>query len=93
MIPGLELREMAYTRDQAPCCGNGMGLAIVHPEITRLMAHRLISMARDTGARALVLGCPTCVLVLKAALEGAPDQSLGGIELLDLVSLLERMSS
>lgn len=90
MIPGLELKEMAYTRDQAPCCGNGMGLEIVHPEITRLMARRLVAMARETGAQTLVLGCPTCLAVLKAAMEGA-EPSANGVELLDLVSLLERM--
>jgi Fe-S oxidoreductase len=53
-------REMALTRDQAPCCGWGMGLEITHPEISRLMADRLVLMAREVGAGTLVTGCPTC---------------------------------
>jgi Fe-S oxidoreductase len=70
-----------------------MGLEITHPEITLLMARRLAGMAEDTGAKALVLGCPTCALVLNEALSSPerPQQAGGGIELLDLPSFLERM--
>jgi Fe-S oxidoreductase len=93
MVPGIELKEMAFNRDQAPCCGYGMGLEITHPEITLLMARRLAGMAEDTGAKALVLGCPTCALVLNEALSSQErsQQAGGGIELLDLPSFLERM--
>jgi heterodisulfide reductase subunit D len=92
MVPGIELKEMAFNRDQAPCCGYGMGLEIAHPEIAVMMARRLISMAADTGAKILVTGCPVCTIVLKKVLSSQDQvyQSQHDIEIVDLAVFLDR---
>ncbi|MBN1534499.1 MAG: (Fe-S)-binding protein [Spirochaetes bacterium] len=90
-VPGVTLVEMAFNRDQAPCCGYGMGLDITHPEIKAKMAARLRIMAMQTGATTLVTGCPVCSIVLNAAaVTDMSDQNSGGIEIIDIAQFLER---
>jgi Fe-S oxidoreductase len=89
-IPGSKLIELPLTRDQAPCCGYGVGLSFSHPEITRLMAHRLATMASDTGADMMVTGCPTCRDIILENITEA-ESTERSTELLDLTLLLDRM--
>jgi Fe-S oxidoreductase len=90
-VPGVTLAEMAFNRDQAPCCGYGMGLDITHPEITAKMAARLRSMAMQAGATTLVTGGPVCSIVLNlAAVTEMPDRNPGSIEIIDIAQFLER---
>jgi Fe-S oxidoreductase len=89
MVPGIKLVEMAFSRDQAPCCGYGSGLEISHPEIMREMASRLVSIAVDANADILVTGCPTCRSIL---LENIKDCGKSGHspEILDIPAFLEK---
>jgi heterodisulfide reductase subunit D len=87
MVPGVELIEMAFSRDQAPCCGYGSGLEISHPEIMREMASRLIAVASESKADLLVTGCPTCRSVLLDSMKSSGDS---GPEILDIPGFLER---
>ncbi len=87
MVPGIKLVEMAFSRDQAPCCGYGSGLEISHPEVMREMASRLIDVARESKADVLVTGCPTCRSVLLDNMKKGGDS---GLEILDISSFLER---
>ncbi len=91
MVPGLKLVEPAYTRDQAPCCGYGVGLVFTHPEISEMMAKRLIAVAESTGADTLVTGCPTCRDVI-AEYAGKNLTKKNAVEVLDLALLLDRMT-
>jgi Fe-S oxidoreductase len=90
-VPGITLVDMAFNRDQAPCCGYGMGLDITHPEITAKMATRLRTMAMDAGATTLVTGCPVCSIVLNeaASVKDWPDQKSRSIEIVDIAQFLE----
>jgi len=92
MPAGIELVEMAFCRDQAPCCGYGAGLEITHPEITRKMATRLVSIARDSGAKLLVTGCPTCRSVLLDNLAVTKNNDDNNFpEIIDIPMFVERI--
>ncbi|MEA3224027.1 MAG: (Fe-S)-binding protein [Thermodesulfobacteriota bacterium] len=95
MVPKANLVEMAFNKDQAPCCGYGVGLEITHPEITKLMALRLVSLAEDAGAEVMVMGCPTCRNVILENLGGENDSNKperkGSVDILDLPLFLERV--
>lgn len=82
-------KEMALTRDQAPCCGWGMGLEISHPDLSELMAIRLQSMAAEIGAKFMVTGCSTCRdVIVQNRSENASEAD--AIEILDLPMFVER---
>jgi Fe-S oxidoreductase len=83
-------REMALVRDQVPCCGWGMGLEIAHPEISRLMADRLVAMAPEVGAGTLVTGCPTCRETLIENRNGG-GSPIGDDDIVDLFQFIERV--
>jgi Fe-S oxidoreductase len=86
-VPGVELCELAFNRDQAPCCGYGVGLFLSYPDITRKMAMRILSLAEAAGADALVFGCPTCRDVVLQYVDDDTMLSSGGeptVELFDL---------
>jgi len=87
MLPGIKLVELAFKKDQAPCCGYGVGLSFSHPEITRVMARRIFTLTEDANADILVTGCPTC---RDTILENI-DADQGPIEILDLTLFLDRM--
>jgi Fe-S oxidoreductase len=90
MAAGAFFREMALTRDKAPCCGWGMGLEVSHPEITRLMGTRQAAMAQEIGADTLVTGCPTCREVIANSLD-ADSLQAGGVRVIDLIQFIERV--
>jgi len=61
-IPGLELVEMADSRDESLCCGGGGGRIWVEtPKGERLSDLRL-QQAMATGASVLATFCPYCIL-------------------------------
>ncbi len=60
-IPGLELREMQRTRENALCCAGGRGTALDFPELSSFSAAERLREAESTGAEALVTACPWCV--------------------------------
>ncbi|MCX8204669.1 MAG: (Fe-S)-binding protein [Candidatus Nezhaarchaeota archaeon] len=62
-IPGLELVEMALTRNLARCCGAGGGFFGLKPEVAQELG--LLRLRKDvlpTKAEALVSACPTCYM-------------------------------
>lgn len=62
-IPGLELVEMALSRNLARCCGAGGGLFGIRPELSQELG--LIRLKKDvlpTGAQGLVSACPSCYM-------------------------------
>jgi len=95
MVPKANLVEMAFNKDQAPCCGYGVGLEITHPEITKLMARRLVSLAEDVGAKVMIMGCPTCRNVILENLgyenNSTKPKREGSVEILDFPLFLERI--
>lgn len=83
-IPGVEVREMSWTREKAHSCGESAGVfGTLYPEIVPRLAARLLAEARATGAGMLVTTCP----VTKRALAAADSQ---GIEVRDAMELLQQ---
>ncbi|MGQ9629288.1 MAG: (Fe-S)-binding protein [bacterium] len=81
-IPGVELMEFTYNREEATCCGGP--LASSFPEIAHKIAAKKVREAADRGADMIVTACGTCLVNFKegAKLEGA------SIEIQDLPMLL-----
>lgn len=81
---GVELSEMAHTRDQALCCGNSAwlecGLAV------KLLQDRRLAEAQAAGAAALVTACPRCEIHLRCAQTGRGKNP--GVRVLNLVDFL-----
>jgi Fe-S oxidoreductase len=66
-IPGIELREMDATRQEALCCGGGGDVQIVDENVTADVADRRLGQAQRTGARVLLSACQQCKRTLMAA--------------------------
>ena len=88
-IAGLRLVEMKSSRELARCCGGGGGLKTAYPKVSMEIAVRRVREAEETGASMLVTACPFCVQSLSAAIEATGSD----IELVDLVVLVDRLSS
>jgi len=66
-LPGLDYREMVWTRELAHSCGEPGGVfPVLYPELTQGLATRVLDEAAKTGARLLITTCPTTQGVLKA---------------------------
>jgi heterodisulfide reductase subunit D len=59
-IPGVELVEMEFNRENAHCCGSGGGMEATYPEIANAAGSRRIEEAKETGAEILITACPFC---------------------------------
>ena len=75
--------EMARTRDNAMCCGNGAGLRTLFPDKAKKIGAERITHAKDTGAKILVTSCPFCKNMLES-------QSGGDLIVYDLPELVLR---
>jgi Fe-S oxidoreductase len=84
-IPGVELVEMARTREYAWCCGAGGGVRESNPEFARWTARERIKEAGETGAGAIVSGCPGCEASFRDV-----DKKDGGLPVYDVVELLAK---
>jgi Fe-S oxidoreductase len=64
-IPGVQVEEMAWTREHAYSCGEAGGVfPALYPELSRQMAQRMLEEAGRTRADAIATACP----VTKSAL-------------------------
>jgi len=85
-IPGLDLREMPKNRYMSRCCGGGGDLKILKPNLSMEIGERRLKEALDTGADAIVSGCPACELQLLDA-----AQKLGTrIQVLNIAEVVAR---
>jgi heterodisulfide reductase subunit D len=83
-IPGIELREMEASRENALCCGGGGDVQIVDGKVTEAVASRRLSQAQKTGARVLVSACQQC----KRTLMAAARREQARIRVMDLAELV-----
>lgn len=61
---GLEVREMAHSRELSICCGAACGARSYNPLDMGMQALQQWREARDSGADRLVAYCATCLLLL-----------------------------
>ncbi len=86
-LPGVQLTEMARTRESAWCCGAGGGVRSAFPGWALESSRARIDEARATGSSLLVTTCPFCLQNLTTGAQSG-DASLG---LADLTDVLARM--
>jgi len=85
---GVELVEMARTKDQSMCCGGGGGLLMSDAELSDVIAKRRIEQALRTGADTLVTACATCEQVLKKAAAELGESGNGKMTVRNMSDLL-----
>jgi Fe-S oxidoreductase len=83
-IPGVELVEFQYNREEAECCGGPILGA--DADLARKIGATRVQEAIDRGATLLVTACPTCLLNFK---EGARIAGLQ-LQIQDLALLLPK---
>jgi heterodisulfide reductase subunit D len=88
-IPGLELREMAASRENALCCGGGGDVEVSDPSVSRGVAGRRMAQVEATGARYVASACQQCRRTLQ---EGARRHKIR-MRAVDVVELLWRSLS
>jgi Fe-S oxidoreductase len=85
-IPGVELREMARTRNNALCCGAGGGRMWVEEHIGTRMNQNRMQDALNTGAPTLAAACPFCTSMFE---DGIKSKEAGEkIRLMDISELV-----
>jgi Fe-S oxidoreductase len=82
-IPGVKMKEMKRTRENALCCGGGGGYSIGYKDIADRIGKKRVDEAAATGAQVLLTACPTCKHRL---VKNAQNK----IEVLDISELLYR---
>lgn len=85
-LPGVELVEMADSREGAMCCGGGGNLEAVDTALSSAIAGRRLAQALETGATALVTSCQQC----KRTLANAARRQRSRIKVYDLTEFVWR---
>jgi len=88
-IPGLELNEMAESREDSLCCGMGGGRIWIDTKMPERFANIRIEQAIDLGAEVLVTSCPYCVDALEESRSGLNLES--AIEVKDITEILQEV--
>lgn len=83
-IPGLELREMAASGENALCCGGGGDVEVSEPSVPTDVAGRRLMQAQATGAEWIASACQQCKRTLQ---EGARRHKVR-IKAIDIAELL-----
>jgi len=84
-IPGLTLKEMEKSREQAWCCGGGEGIvSLAYPQLAGTISKERIRQAQQTGAASIITTCPHCNMILN----GASREVNAGITCSDLCKIV-----
>jgi Fe-S oxidoreductase len=82
-LPGVELKEMFFNRQNARCCGAGGGLAATNLNLMLKAGQTVVDLALDVSAEILITACPTCKTSFSCHTD-RPD----GLETLDITELV-----
>ena len=82
-IPGIEFKEMAFSRNVSHCCGGGGGVRSAYPEDSMNIANTRLDEA--SFADVIITTCPFCVNNLDAA-KGDRD-----LQVRDLVEIVDEL--
>ncbi len=86
-VPGLELIEMADSREDALCCGGGGGRIWMETKKGERFADLRIQQALDVGAEVLVTSCPYCIINFKDSQLTLEDSKV--IEIKDITEIIQ----
>ena len=88
-IPGLELVEMADSRENSLCCGGGGGRIWVETPKGERFADLRLEQAIEVGAEVLVTSCPYCITNFEdSKLSLAEGQAL---EIMDITEIIQEV--
>ncbi|MBT3219030.1 MAG: (Fe-S)-binding protein [Proteobacteria bacterium] len=85
-IPGLELVEMADSREKSLCCGGGGGRVWMDTPKGERFADLRMEQAKQTGAEVLVTCCPYCITNFE---ESGLNAEYGAIQVQDITEIIE----
>ncbi len=60
-LPGLELVELAHSREDCRCCGGGGNLEMIDAGLSTKIAEAKLKEVAATGAEAVITACQQCV--------------------------------
>ncbi|TET51514.1 MAG: (Fe-S)-binding protein [Anaerolineales bacterium] len=83
-IPGLELREMASSGENALCCGGGGDVEISDPTVSSTVAGRRLEQVVATGAKYVASACQQC----KRALQEGARRNKVRVRAIDVAELV-----
>ncbi|NMB42090.1 MAG: (Fe-S)-binding protein [Firmicutes bacterium] len=88
-IPGLELIEMAESREDSLCCGMGGGRIWIDTKMEERFANLRIEQAVDLGVEELVTSCPYCIDALEEGRLGLNYEDV--LEVKDITEILREV--
>ena len=88
-IPGLELIEMAESRENSLCCGMGGGRIWMETPKTERFSNLRLEQAIGVGAEALVTSCPYCITQFEDSRLALKDSEV--IQIKDITEILQEV--
>jgi Fe-S oxidoreductase len=88
-IPGLDLREMADTREKSLCCGMGGGRIWMETAKNERFSDIRLQQAMDAGAEELVTACPYCITQFEDSRLSLKDNTV--IQIKDITEILREV--
>ncbi|MBA7583997.1 putative iron-sulfur-binding oxidoreductase FadF [subsurface metagenome] len=85
-VPGLELVEMADSRENALCCGGGGGRIWMETKKGERLSDIRLEQAIEVGAEVLVTSCPYCIINFKDSQLTLEDSKV--IEIKDITEII-----
>jgi Fe-S oxidoreductase len=85
-----EAIEMVRNRAASLCCGGGGGGFWMRGNWGERINRNRIKEARDRGAQILSTSCPYCLVMLEEAIR---SQEIKGLEVMDLIEVIDRLRS
>ena len=85
-VPGLQLSEMADSREKSLCCGGGGGRIWVETPKEERFSDLRVQQAVDVGAEVLVTSCPYCITNFTDSCLGLDE---GVLEIKDITEIIQ----
>jgi Fe-S oxidoreductase len=88
-IPGLELSEMAESRENSLCCGMGGGRIWLETPASERFSNIRMQQAVGMGAEVLATSCPYCIIQFEDSRLSLKDSEV--IEIKDITEILQEV--
>jgi Fe-S oxidoreductase len=86
-VPGLELSEMAESRQDSLCCGMGGGRVWMETPVSERFSNLRLEQAIGVGAEVLVTSCPYCITQFEDSRLTLKDSDV--IQIKDITEILQ----
>ena len=88
-IPGLELRELAESRENSLCCGMGGGRIWMETPKSERFSDIRLEQAIEVGAEVLATACPYCITQFEDSRLTMEDSE--AIQIMDITEILQEV--